>query len=632
MPQQCVLLPLLVFACAWTASAVELHVAVTGNDIAPGTAQQPLRTIQHAADLAQPGDTVTVHAGIYRERVDPPRGGESDTKRITYQAAPGERVEIRGSEVVTGWTLVKDRVWKAVIPNARFAGFNPFADEISGPWFNPDPSAKNKTKVVDDGTKSATVAIQKHHTGSVYINGRWLAEAKDLERVFTPTDKLGWWFAEVGPESTTVHADFGDQDPTQQEIEVNVRQSVFYPSRNGIDFVTVRGFILRDAATPWAPPTAEQIGVIGTNWSRGWIIEKNEIRNAACSGVTLGKYHSDQDVELGSGPGYEKQIVMSRTHTIPWSRDRIGHHVVRDNLIEVCGQAGICGSLGGAFSTITGNVIRDIWVRRRFGGMEQGGIKLHGGIDAVITNNHIYRTPLGIWLDWMAQGARVSRNLLHDNGRDVFIEASHGPTLLDNNIMLSRTTAFLNAQGCAYVHNLMVGRLEIHFKDGRNTPLLQPYSTAHVSNENFPHGDQRFVNNWFGPGTRIGDIPKRRMPDLLAGNVYVGDATPRDDEPSPLLLAETTADQVRLEQRPEGFFLKITVDPALTSSDRTRLVTTEGLGLAVLPKQGYTNPDGSPLRIDVDYFGKPRDTQHPTPGPFEKPGKGQIELKVAEMR
>ena len=147
MPQHSVLMTVLVFACAWTTSAAEFHVAVTGNDTAQGTAQQPLRTIQRAADLANPGDTVTVHAGIYRERVDPPRGGESDAKRITYQAAPGERVEIRGSEVVTGWSLVKDRVWKAVIPNAMFTGFNPFADEISGPWFNPDPTAKNKAKV-----------------------------------------------------------------------------------------------------------------------------------------------------------------------------------------------------------------------------------------------------------------------------------------------------------------------------------------------------------------------------------------------------------------------------------------------------------------------------------------------------
>ena len=44
------------------ASATTFHVAASGNDSAAGTEAAPWRTIQHAADAAQPGDTVTVHA------------------------------------------------------------------------------------------------------------------------------------------------------------------------------------------------------------------------------------------------------------------------------------------------------------------------------------------------------------------------------------------------------------------------------------------------------------------------------------------------------------------------------------------------------------------------------------------
>jgi hypothetical protein len=57
--------------------ATEFHVASNGEDSNPGTRSAPLRTVQRGADLAQPGDTVTVHEGVYRERVNPPRGGES---------------------------------------------------------------------------------------------------------------------------------------------------------------------------------------------------------------------------------------------------------------------------------------------------------------------------------------------------------------------------------------------------------------------------------------------------------------------------------------------------------------------------------------------------------------------------
>jgi len=47
--------------------------------------------------------------------------------------------------------------------------------------------------------------------------------------------------------------------------------------------------IMRHAATPWAPPTAEQIGLIGTHWSKGWIIENNVISHSICAGIALGK-------------------------------------------------------------------------------------------------------------------------------------------------------------------------------------------------------------------------------------------------------------------------------------------------------------------------------------------------------
>jgi len=68
--------------------ATEYHVALGGNDIDTGSLGKPFKSISAAARVAQPGDIITVHAGTYREKVTPPRGGESDSKRIIYRAAP----------------------------------------------------------------------------------------------------------------------------------------------------------------------------------------------------------------------------------------------------------------------------------------------------------------------------------------------------------------------------------------------------------------------------------------------------------------------------------------------------------------------------------------------------------------
>ena len=91
------------------------------------------------------------------------------------------------------------------------------------------------------------------------------------------------------------------------------------------------------------------------------------------------------------------------------------------------------------------------------------GIKLHGAVDTEIRDNHIYRCNRGIWLDWMAQGTRVTGNLLHDNGpsEDLFMEVNHGPSMIDNNIMLSGNSILVNSQGAAYAHNLITGRIRV---------------------------------------------------------------------------------------------------------------------------------------------------------------------------
>ena len=108
------------------------HVKKTGSDLNPGTEDKPFLTINKAARVAKPGDVITVHEGVYREWVNPKRGGTS-SQRITYQAAEGENVVITGAEVISDWE--KDgSIWKTVIDNKFFGDFNPYSEAIFGDW------------------------------------------------------------------------------------------------------------------------------------------------------------------------------------------------------------------------------------------------------------------------------------------------------------------------------------------------------------------------------------------------------------------------------------------------------------------------------------------------------------------
>ncbi len=622
-----ILVPLLgVLALALTGQTAEFHVAATGDDSNPGTPAAPLRTIQHAAELAQPGDVVTVHQGVYRERINPPRGGRSDAERIVYQAAAGEKVEIKGSEVATNWVNTEGHVWKMTLPNSFFNGFNPYSDLIRGDWFNG--------------------LGRDHHTGAVYLNGQWLVEAAQLDDVLKTPPSNGehgpQWFAQVDQEQTTIWAQFPGVDPNEQLVEINVRQTVFYPDQPGRNYITVRGFTMCHAATPWAPPTAEQIGLIGTHWSRGWIIENNVVSHSVCSGIALGKHGDEFDnTSANTAEGYVKTIERAHAHAIPWTSDNIGHHVVRNNTISHCEQTGIVGSLGCAFSIVTGNVIHDIHVRRLFTGAEMAGIKFHGAIDTQIVGNHIYRTCRGLWLDWMAQGTRVSRNLFHDNlSEDLFVEVDHGPFLVDNNLFLSPTALLDMSEGGAFAHNLMTGKIVSAEELSRETPYHPAHSTRVAGLVNIKGSDNRFYNNLFvgagvsppepqpqdnrhrrvaGFGLWVYDT--RQFPLQTGGNVYFHGARPYANETDPALKPEMDP-AVKLAETE----LQFTLAEALKSN--TSLVTTELLGKAKIPGVSYENPDGSPLKVDTDYFGKPRNPASPTPGPFENPGQGTVRLKV----
>ena len=532
---------MLMLAGAMT-SGKDYHVSVKGNDTNDGSAVNPLKTIRAAAQLAQPGDAITVHQGVYREQINPPRGGTSDQSRIVYQSAPGEKVMIKGSECMSGWRKVKNDTWKAVIPNSFFGDFNPYNDLICGDWF------------IDKK--------RDHHTGAVYLNGHWLIEAARLEEALEPAGDAPFWFAQVDQTNTTIWAQFKGVNPNEADVEINVRRSVFYPDKPGINFITVKGFTLKHAATPWAPPTAEQIGLIGTHWSKGWIIESNDIRYSTCVGITLGKYgdqfdNSSQD----TAEGYVKTIERALQNG--WNKETIGHHIVRNNTISHCEQAGIVGSLGAVFSTISNNVIHDIHVRAIFSGHEMAGIKIHGAIDMEISRNHIYRSCRGIWLDWMAQGTRVTGNLLHDNGvDDLFAEVNHGPFVVDNNLFLSPTAMRDWSEGGAYVHNLFAGRMTSRPVLNRETPYHKAHSTDIAGLRNIQGGDSRFYYNIFAGGEGLAQYDKAVLPVQMTGNVFLNGAKASVHEKNAIMQSDYDP-RLELIQEGDNVILSLTFNSAI---------------------------------------------------------------------
>ncbi len=620
------------------AGAREYHVSVTGSDKNDGSASNPFKTISCAARIAQPGDEIIVHAGIYREKVTPPRGGESDSRRIVFRSAGDGKVEIKGSEKITGWTNFSGEAWKIILPNSFFGEYNPYKDLIYGDWFS-------------------DYLDRRPHTGEVYLNGKSLFETNRIEDVLNPRpigvsqDKKGstyTWYCESDETNTYIYANFHGHDPNKELVEINVRQSCFYPDSTGRNYITVSGFEMSQAATQWAAPTAEQVGLIGTNWSKGWIIENNVIHDSKCSGITLGKDRkTGQNVWLADpckGGDVHYNEVIVRALKEGWSKENIGSHIVRNNTIYNCEQTGMCGSLGAAFSQITDNNIFNIWTKRLFTGAEIAGIKIHASIDLLIRHNRLANVGRGLWMDWMAQGTHITGNLCYNNTlEDLYCEVDHGPCLVDNNIFLSEIGLRDWSEGGAFVHNLFTGKI-IRSPDSRTTPYHRPHSTEVVALKNLRGGDNRFYNNIFVAGyaplqesadnnvqVRTGyglDIySNAELPMYVDRNIYYRGAKQFGKETNSIYEPEFDP-KVKITEEGENIYLHITLGKSFKSL-KCYLIATSNLGRAMIPDQSYENPDGTPVRIDTDFFGNKRNEKKPSAGPFENPGLGkELKLKV----
>ena len=337
-----------------------------------------------------------------------------------------------------------------------------------------------------------------------------------------------------------------EKDPNVSIPELIVRPACFYPVVEHRDHITLRGIAFANAGPNWAPPTSEQTAIVGTNWSRGWTIEDCEVYGTECSGITLGKYGDEFDNVGPTAQNYHNTIMRCVSNGL----DRVGRHLVRRCRVTDCGQAGICGSLGAVFSTIDDCDISYCHWKKPYGGAEMAGIKIHAAVDFTISNCRIHHCGDigGIWLDWMAQGARVVGNRMWANKRDLFFEVDHGPILVEGNDLLSDMALMAYSQGAAFVGNRMRGKYHYH-NDKRRTPIFKPHSVTIDSLDEVECGQGAFVfiNNVLGNDPRFAkEAHKSRYED----NWMVPEACWKVDEATGECTIAPPADSKKPEFRP----------------------------------------------------------------------------------
>ena len=388
-----------------------LHVATNNpqaSDNNPGTIEKPLKTINAAAQRLQPDEKVIVHEGIYRECIQPARGGTSPDKMIDYEAAEGENVIVKGSEIwkpqfrqSSGYQLqteAKDvKIWMATIPEYFFKAYNPFlARDVYryiSEWGRPgEPEWMNRALL---------------YRGSVYMDGKPMKQVLNYGEL-AKTENAFW----VEDPGLRLHMHFANDLDTSKTFEITTREQLFAPKDFGLAYIKISGFAFEYAADGLPVP---QRAAVSAMRGHHWIIENNRIEWVNACGLDIGSQTFDAEpMKIGGG------------------------HIVRNNIIRNIGICGIAG-LKLDHTLIENNLIENVGYLDMERNCESAGLKFHEPHNTLIRQNifrHIHHAS-GLWFDTNSENCRIANNVFVDIitlYAGVLMEINYEQNLIDHNI------------------------------------------------------------------------------------------------------------------------------------------------------------------------------------------------------
>ena len=410
------------------------------SDTNPGTEDKPFRTINCAAQRVRAGERVLVNSGTYRELVRPRFSGAGCDRMISYEAAAGAKVIVKGSRVIKEWVpskrrnrTVHDGIWMVALKSQPFEEDNPFLTENA---------SQADIEIMPWAKKWAGQLPYTLGRGLVFQDGQRLTQVAEYKGL---QDRSGTYWVDRDDEILHIRP-FGDVRPASVTIEITTQQHIFMPERTGLGFIRIRGFIFEQAGNG-LPRTG--VGAVYAKGGHHWIIEDNVVRQVHSVGIEIGA-RAD---ESRSGA----RADMERAAKNP------GRMIVRRNELYECGTGGIQG-LRIKRALIENNHIHHCgWMNvQRY--WETGAIKLLLNVDTLVRANliHDIQAAPAIWMDYNNINARVSRNVIYNvessNGA-IFVEASQVPNLVDHNIVINTTGSAIYQHDCdelTVAHNLVI--------------------------------------------------------------------------------------------------------------------------------------------------------------------------------
>jgi len=221
--------------CGKTYYVAQKHPKASDNN--PGTKNMPFRTISRAAAAVDMGDRIVIGAGTYREQIPVKRHGHQYVPGtiVTFMAAEGDRVWIKGSDVFSGrWEKAGGYAYRAKLPKELFkkGAYNPYALSC----------------VVDDRkiVRPCKGKDLQETLGQVYVDGKALDQVGSDREV---EEKRGAFIVSAGGREIIASCPDG-KSPEGRPVELTMRAKCFQAEFAGAMFIQTTGLVAEHAAEP----------------------------------------------------------------------------------------------------------------------------------------------------------------------------------------------------------------------------------------------------------------------------------------------------------------------------------------------------------------------------------------------
>lgn len=316
----------------------DLYVSTNGKDSNPGTIELPLRTIQHAADIAKPGTTVYLREGSYCQQLAIKTSGNAEQGFITFRNQPGEQAVLDG-KCLTPPEGNTSMIELANVSFVRVQGLEVrnyrTSDNRSAPW---------GIRVFGGGSHIEILQNNVHHIQQNYFGRRVAAANRAAANGFG----IGIYGTDAKTPISDLIIDGNDvhhlKTGSSESLVVNGNVSGFRITKNhvhdnsniGIDVIGFEGT---------APDPA-------VDRARDGVVSENSVYDITTRGNPAYGDGPDSDgiyVDGGTRILIERNIVHDVDYGIELASEHLqgntSHVIARNNLVYSCHAAGF--SIGG---------------------------------------------------------------------------------------------------------------------------------------------------------------------------------------------------------------------------------------------------------------------------------------------